>query len=391
MSNALRRPPLDRRQVATTPRDPTDRAPRRRLGVARWWAAAAGLALLSTASCTHTWRNPFAPSGPPAPEVLVAGMSIDQVISAVNLNAARIQSYRTTNASITIPGVPGIPRLSGNIALERPRRLRLTANSLLGPEVDLGSNNDLFWLWVSRNEPPALYFARHDQYAGSEAQRMLPIEPDWLMDALGLAMFEPGDVHDGPRLLGDGTLEIRSVLNRPTGQKTKRTIIDARRAWVLQQHIYDAQGALLASAILKDHRYHPEAQVSLPQRIEIEMPATQLRLAIDVGSVQLNVPATNPELWQLPAIAGFPRVDLGTASAAATSSAQPGPSSFSTTSSPPAASDLATRPSPATPPALAPRALAPRALAPEAAQASYRRETSAWQRLPAGGIATSQP
>lgn len=361
------------------------------------------LALASSAACTHSYRNPFAPSGPPAPEVLVTGMSLDQVISAVNLNASRIQSYRTTNASITIPGVPGIPRLSGNIALERPRRLRLTANSLLGDEVDLGSNDQLFWFWVRRNEPPALYFARHDQYAGSAAQRMLPIEPDWLMDALGLAMFEPGDVHDGPRLLGDGTLEITSVLHRPTGQKTKRTIIDARRAWVLQQHIYDAQGALLASAIQKDHRYYPESQVSLPERIEIEMPATQLRLAIDVGSVQLNVPATQPELWQLPAIAGFPRVDLGTRANAETSTspspgdASGGPTTLSSTALSSTTLPSAAYSSPtagAAPTGSLPRAnpiLPPATLLPETSQASYREAAPSWQRLPAGGVETTAP
>ena len=33
--------------------------------------------------------------------------------------------------------------------------------ALTGPEVDLGSNDELFWFWVRRNEPPAVYFARH--------------------------------------------------------------------------------------------------------------------------------------------------------------------------------------------------------------------------------------
>ncbi|MDC0936102.1 hypothetical protein OAS39_07430 [Pirellulales bacterium] len=265
-------------------------------------------------SCAHTWRNPFVSAGPPAPEVLVPGMSLDQVVAAVNLNASRIQSYQTNNATLSVPGVPGVPRLSGNIAAQRPKRLRLQASSLLGPEVDLGSNDELFWLWVRRNEPPALYYARHDQFIGSEAQRLLPIDPSWLLDALGMSTFAPGDQHNGPRMQADGTLEIRSVLQTPSGPMTKISIVDPRRAWVLQQHVYDSQGSLLASAVASEHRYYPEAQVSLPQRIEVQMPSAQLRLSIDVGTVELNQPAANPQMWELPSMTGFQPVDLGGAS-----------------------------------------------------------------------------
>ena len=53
-----------------------------------------------------------------------------------------------------------------------PRRVRLQAEtSATGPEVDLGSNEEVFWFWVNRNEPPAVYFDRHSQRAGSAAQK----------------------------------------------------------------------------------------------------------------------------------------------------------------------------------------------------------------------------
>ena len=55
--------------------------------------------------------------------------------------------------------------------------------------------------------------------------------------------------------------------------------------------------------------------MSLPQRIEIQMPSVQLRLSIDVGTVAINQPAANPQVWELPAIVGFQPVDLGRAAA----------------------------------------------------------------------------
>lgn len=181
----------------------------------------------------------------------------------------------------------------------------------------MGSNDELFWLWVRRNSEPGVYFARHEQFAGSAAQQMMPIEPQWLLDALGLAQFSPSDFHEGPRPQSDGTFEIRSVLRTAAGEVTKTTVVDAH-AWILQQHVYDQQGGLLASALARSHRYYPEHGVSLPEKLDIQMPKAQLSLSIDLGSVAINQPAANPQIWEMPVIQGVPRVDLGSAPAVAT-------------------------------------------------------------------------
>lgn len=268
----------------------------------------------SGATCSRAFRNPFVQSGPPAPEVLSPGASLEQVVSAVNLNAGRVQSYQTNNASLTVPGMPSIPLLRGNIAAQRPGRLRLQASTALtGPEVDMGSNDELFWYWVKRNEPPALYFSRHDQFVGSAAQQFMPIDPKWLLDALGMWQFSPNDHHEGPIPHGNGTLEIRSNIHTTSGTMTKSTVVDARRAWVLEQHIYDSAGALLASARALTHRYYPAMGVSLPQEIDLRLPAMQLALTIDVGTVVINQVAANEALWSIPALNGYPQIDLGSA------------------------------------------------------------------------------
>jgi len=268
----------------------------------------------SGATCSRSLRNPFMPQGPPSPDVLLAGASLDQVISAVNLNAGRVQSYQTNNASITIPGMTAIPILRGNIVAQRPGRLRLQASTaLLGPEVDMGSNDELFWFWVKRNEPPALYFSRHDQFVGSAAQQVMPIDPKWVLDAIGMAQFSPQDQHQGPLPHGDGTLEILSIIQSPTGTLTKSTVIDARKAWVLEQHIYDSRGQLLVSTRASRHRYYPGVNVSLPQEVEIRVPSMPLALTIDVGTVYINQVADNPALWALPVLSGYPQINLGSA------------------------------------------------------------------------------
>ncbi|MBL9164733.1 MAG: hypothetical protein JNL18_18535 [Planctomycetaceae bacterium] len=287
------------------------------------WTSAGGICLLlalvfctSGASCTRTMRSPFAAWQPPAPQVLMTGSSLDQVIAAVNANAARIQSIQTNNASITVPGMPGIPLLGGKIAAQRPGRFHLVAGTALtGDEVDMGSNDQQFWFWVKRNEPPALFYSRHDQFAGSAAQRMMPIEPQWLLDAIGFAEFRPGDAHTGPTALGSGRVEIQSVMQTRTGRLTKRTVVDATRALVLEQHVYDQQGTLVASAVAKTHKYYDKLNINLPDDVEIRIPASELSLSIAMGTVEINTLGENPQLWTMPSKPGVPLVDLGASQA----------------------------------------------------------------------------
>ena len=306
----------------------------------RWHASKLIVLLLlfccSGATCNRSLRSPFATVGPPAPEVLAPGASLEQVIAAVNNNAARIQNYQTTNANITVPGEAMVPALRGNIAAERPNKLRLQAStSLTGAEVDLGSNEELFWFWVKRNEPPDLYFARHNQFAGSAAQQVMPIEPSWLLDALGFMQFVPTDFHEGPVPHGNGTLEIRSVVQSRIGTLTRNTVIDAKTALVREQHIYDGKGTLLASAVARSHQYYPTVGASLPQEIDIRLPLAQMALTIDVGTVQLNQAAANPALWQLPVIGGYRQIDLGTAPVGTVSAiGAPGSNDWTTGASP---------------------------------------------------------
>jgi hypothetical protein len=259
--------------------------------------------------------NPFVAPGPAAPQVLQPGATREQIVAAVNQNSSRVQSLSVANASITIPNMLGLPLLSGNIAAERPGRFRLKAGTIAGPELDLGSNDELFWLWVRRNQPPAVYYCKHSQFANSNIRQMLPVEPSWLLAALGMVDIDPSSVFDGPlpSPRGNGSVELRSWLPSAGGTLQRVLLIDATRAWVLEQHIYDQAGTtLLASARAESHRYYPVEQVSLPEQVSIELPTANFKLAINLGQMQINqLQGDRTQLWSLPTVDGHPQYDLG--------------------------------------------------------------------------------
>jgi hypothetical protein len=269
----------------------------------------------SGATCQRQMMvNPFAAPGPSAPQILMEGASREQIIAAVNQNSSRIQSLTVTGATITVPDMLGLPLLSGNIAAERPGRFRLTAGTAVtGQEMDMGSNDELFWIWIRRNQPPGVYFCRHAQFANSNIRQMMPVEPSWLLAALGMVDLDPAGVFDGPLPRADGKVELRSWLPSASGNLQRVTVIDARRAWVVEQHIYDQSGkTLLASAVAESHQYYPLEQVSLPQVVSIRLPPANIALKISLGTVQINqLTADRTQLWTMPAFDGTPRYDLG--------------------------------------------------------------------------------
>jgi hypothetical protein len=202
--------------------------------------------------------------------------------------------------------------------MERPQRFRLTAGTgLTGQEVDLGSNDQRFWLWVKRNQPPSVYFCRHEQFGSSAAHRLMPIEPRWLQSALGLVELDPASVYQGPTDLGNGTIELRTHLASLAGPLHRVLVIDAERAWVREQHVYDATGQnLIASSVAHSHQYFDAQQVSLPEKVTIRLPPAQLAFTVDMGQIAVNQPIANAsQLWSMPAFEGYQQIDLGTAPA----------------------------------------------------------------------------
>ncbi len=268
---------------------------------------AAGFVALCGASCPariSPFTTPLAPVLPPQP-------TLAQVIETVNRNNAQISSFATDEAVLSGPAFPTLRRTS--VAFERPRRFRLKAGTgFLGDELDVGSNDELFWMWIRRNTPPALYFCRHELFAQSPVRQSIPIDPDWLIEALGVVDLDPARPHEGPFVLPGDRVEIRTPRQTPTGPMTKSTIVDLRYGWVVEQHLFDAQGQRVASAAAREHRRDPLSNLTMPKIVDLYSPRMNFQMRIDLGNVKINSPmmTDRAELFAMPEYPGYPAVDL---------------------------------------------------------------------------------
>jgi hypothetical protein len=239
--------------------------------------------------------------------------TLSEVIATVNRTPGLITSMKTTNATVSgRAGLLPIPSLSANIALERPQRFRLVGElgTLGGQEVDLGSNEELFWFWVKRNQPPAIFYSRHEEFAQSAARQAWPIDPMWLMDAFGLAMLDPDGQHSGPQPVGKGRLEVRTVFPSGAEQWTKVSRIDSYLGQIVEQHVYNGN-TLVASVLMRDHRPDATYGLMVPRVLELKWPSTNLSLKVNLGDVTVNsTEEQNAALWTMPTISGFRPVNL---------------------------------------------------------------------------------
>jgi hypothetical protein len=274
--------------------------------------------LASGATCDRFSRN----TETMAPAAFVDQPTLEDVIFAINANTNRVQSLQTESASVS---TPGFPALRASIALQPPRRLRMQA-TFLGPELDVGSNPDVFWFWVKSNPDAAIYFARHDQFQGSAAQTILPIEPNWLIEAFGLVTLDPSAYHEGPVARGDGKVELRSRIGK-SGEYLRTIVVDDRYGWVVEQYVSDTNGQPLASAKASHHRFYPDVGVSLPHHIEVDFPPAAAQFSIDIGQYTVNHLTGDPNrLWNMPQLEGYQLLNLAQTSRPPAGSLWPEPS-----------------------------------------------------------------
>ncbi|HVX12921.1 MAG TPA: hypothetical protein VHC22_17190 [Pirellulales bacterium] len=247
------------------------------------------------------------------PRVLPPTPTITDVINTINSNTARIQSLATDDASIAVPLAP---TLKAHLYLERPRRFRLLGETMItGQEVDLGSNDDIFWYWIKRSPQPAVFYCRHDQFATSLARNILPVEPDWIIEALGIVTLDPNGQHSGPLRSGQSRLRIETAVETARGRMTKVTEVDEAQGWIVGQYLYDSERRLVASSVASRHGREPTSGVVLPGRIEIQTPASetapQFSMRLDLRQVKINQMSGNQErLWTLPSYPGSSPINL---------------------------------------------------------------------------------
>lgn len=252
----------------------------------------------------------------PVPAVFTSAPQVGDLFTTVN---RRTQNVRQLQAEATV-GISGVPaKLSGSLLVERPDRLRLKVSPLgmdsLG--ADIGSNEQQFWVWVKSGGVMAdsvLMFANRQEYAQSQVATVMPLEPRWITDALGLVTFESSGQYQGPVARSDGRLEIHAQEATPRGMQASTMVFDPKTGLLKQKALYDSQGQLIGYCDIGEYQYFAEADAAIPTTMTLHFrPGTEIAstATIQLSNIRLNglyVDANTA--WSMPNPVGIQRVDL---------------------------------------------------------------------------------
>jgi len=267
---------------------PTEEVPLRHV------ATILGLGILVTlAGCSSTrWgfvKNNDRPTTPASSEP----PSTAQLVEYLNNNAGRIQGLRVEELDLTCTqGIKSFG-LRGTMVTEKPRNFRLVAKTLGNPVVDLGSNDQEFWYWISKGDPYQFYCSYKDLKEGRVNRMPFPFQPEWVMESMGLGPYGPPEKY---KLEYDAdTVKLVEKTTSPQGTPVrkvivfKRTEVQAPNAQVTDYLLVDdASGKEICGAHITDVQIDRATNAIVPKRIALRWPSEKLTLALRLDELSLN-------------------------------------------------------------------------------------------------------
>jgi hypothetical protein len=278
----------------------------------RPFTAGLGLMALLLPGCVTQWLNPRPPADRGLP---VEAMTAEKVVISLNDNARQIQSLRSTNMDITTTVGLQSFNTRGLMVFQKPRNFRLNVSALGKQEADIGSNDQEFWWWISRDDPPYLYHVAHMDFANSQGQMRLPFQPDWIIEALGVGEYDPRKQY---QLKGNGnTLQLEETARAPDGRTVRKITVLSRnpqnRITVSAHQVLDERGQEIFLARVLEVQRDQGTGVVLPKVVELRWPAQKLSMTLRLHDVMVNpqIPATGPsQLFVRPNLVGVRSYDL---------------------------------------------------------------------------------
>jgi hypothetical protein len=280
--------------------------------------AAALLGLLLATGCENWGRFMRKDTQAPSPNVrMTSGTPTQQeLIAYLNENARRLQALESKE--VTLDAYQGNQPigLMGNLVCQKPRNFRLAARLAGAPMADLGSNQDEFWFWIGKSEPPYLYHCSHQDFAQGRSRLNFPFQPEWIMEALGMAEYDPSK-----RYQVGGTRTTAELIEQTTtsqGQPVRKIVQFQRTPLQVTQYILqDAKGKEICSAKITAVGRDPTSQAVYPRSIQLnwpaDRPAESVRLHMRLAEVTINpnlAPARVALLFSRPKLENVPPFDL---------------------------------------------------------------------------------
>ena len=226
-------------------------------------------------------------------------------MQAINDNGSKIKSIYATNASIGVQNQPGWANC--RLLYERPSKFRLVGTTgLLGRVVDCGCDGEKFWYWNSMQDSDSLYSCKIEEYSQTPLAEVIPVDPTWFPEALGIVEIKEEDLADEPKKQSDGSILLTVNCKRQEGVYKKRIYVESGTAAITRQDVQNPQGETFISVLVTEPQLIESAGVVMPKKASIrclrtgdwERPSsTILRRSNRQSSNSRPISTPNTSIW----------------------------------------------------------------------------------------------
>lgn len=227
------------------------------------------------------------------PPVVATQTELESTIDKINQSKNLITTFSCDDLLIHLSGQE-IVKLKANIKYQKDKNFRMTINSILGKECDIGSNDSLFWFWSKRMEPKGLYYALNKDLALTRLKA--PFNPVFIRQSLGLDSIDPKQVTYGQKNGNRYEIILKQEL-----AISRVLFINYTTLQIDGQYLYE-KNKLVASSEVTDR--FPNG---LPKTIIIKWLPENLIMRLDFQSGDTNQ-VLSAQNWQMPNIS--PKINM---------------------------------------------------------------------------------
>lgn len=236
--------------------------------------------------------------------------TLDQLTEAIN-RSRNVLSLQSNSVTVNVNNERTI---NTNVTWAREKRFRMTASVAGIAGVDIGSNDEVFWMAIRGGLTKEMYFARHVEFESQVDRPVLPVSPIWLIQAMGICEIKSRIIQN-PVTRADGLVELTTEEPSPIGIYTRTLVVDPKYGFTRQVFLRDPTGRLVANAQQSKHEYYASIQSSLPHHVKVQLipsGSPLLELDISIASYVVNSLATdNMTQFVMPNTNGYQMINLG--------------------------------------------------------------------------------
>lgn len=162
------------------------------------------------------------------------------LISRINEKNKAVQTISSNDIQIQFGYIP----LKSNMVYEKDHKFRMIVQSMLGNEMDIGSNSDSFWFWSKRMKPPGLYYAAYTDLYNCRLKDAF--HPLWLIESLGFEKINlSANIKNNQKYLVI-TEKRRSTSNSIV---TKITLVDKKLEIIVGHYLLNDNGLIISAEV----------------------------------------------------------------------------------------------------------------------------------------------